>query len=137
LCLRTIIIMQKASYGLINLDFLCLWYPCDFLWNQSLLANKCTCLFLPWVFSVAFNWLVISYMENHSAIFVFHWKEVKGKKYHALFSFIKENLVVHSWLYSIACCSVGAKRVKNTCIQFLEFCKEKSRDGLVSCITMS
>ncbi|XP_051202520.1 histidine-containing phosphotransfer protein 1 [Lolium perenne] len=25
--------------------------------------------------------------------------------------------------------SVGAKRVKNTCIQFLEFCKEKSIDG--------
>ncbi|XP_071679156.1 histidine-containing phosphotransfer protein 1 [Lolium perenne] len=25
--------------------------------------------------------------------------------------------------------SVGAQRVKNTCIQFLKFCKEKNRDG--------
>ncbi|KAM0883346.1 hypothetical protein ACQ4PT_031749 [Festuca glaucescens] len=25
--------------------------------------------------------------------------------------------------------TVGAQRVKNACIQFLEFCKEKSRDG--------
>ena len=52
------------------------------------------------------------------------------------FSFIKA-ICGSFWLYAIAYCSIGAQRVKNSCIQFQQCCQEKSRDGSVPCIIMS
>ena len=61
---------------------------------------------------------------------------MKGKHYHANFLSLKRFMGLSS-LYAIACRSVGAQRVKNTCIQFHECCQEKSKVGLVSCAIMS